>query len=183
LIKALESYRIEFDSKSMGDQRNIGDVYMKKITISLLFLLVVSNASAMKQLENVDNCAKQFHLIQPAKYTVNIQHVIADFFECNIPETNVFLLFLTTYMCEAANFAGVTPLGCNMYEPQSDGFSAVLILDKSYLSVCYYMKERFATVDFMANGDNCDPNEAIKYLASKFNPKEIALRMIKRPWI
>ena len=152
----------------------------------LLFLLVMSNTFAMKQHKICDDCPELSRFIELTDYTVTIQHETADLFECEIPSTNVFLLFLEAYMREAAILSGATPFEYTMhqFEPDgsdgSDGFSAFLILNESHLSVHYWGEERFAAIDIMTYG-KCEPRKAIDHLVSKFKPKDIEIQSIKRP--
>jgi len=147
----------------------------------LATILDYTTTYAMQKIEQTDDCPEVSHLKDLIEYPITINHKTADFFECDIPDTEEFLPFLETYMREAASIAGATSFEYSIHKFQPDGFSAFLILGESHISIHYWWEERFAAIDIMTCGVDCKPNRAISYLATKFNPKDISTQSIKRP--
>lgn len=142
--------------------------YMKKIILLLLLTI-----SPIRAIQIVD--------IYPTEdlSAISITHLVADFLHCkDMSHPNP--AYLEQVLRGAALKASATPLEFSFHQFEPDGFSAVLILGESHISVHYWYKEKYADIDCVTCG-KCDPMAALAYLKDRFEPKLVFYNFVQRP--
>lgn len=109
--------------------------------------------------------------------SVQIKHIVADFVKCNMTQD---ASVIEKVMREAARQCGATPLEFTFHQFQPGGFSAMLILAESHISIHYWYLEKYAAIDVVTCGI-CDPMLALLYLEDIFEPKLVIYDHVKRP--
>ena len=83
-------------------------------------------------------------------------------------------------MISAAKKSGATVLSHTEHNFQPSGYTALVLLSESHLSVHTYPDERYIALDAFTCGDSCNPVESIRFLREILKPEEVHLRVMKR---
>jgi S-adenosylmethionine decarboxylase len=100
------------------------------------------------------------------------RHVLADVWGVEFNRIND-IEFLKEHMYKAAEKSGATILAMEYEVFKPCGATVLILLSESHLSIHTYPEKGFAAIDGYTCGDDVDPEVAINYLLSIFEPKKI----------
>ena len=104
-------------------------------------------------------------------------HLVADFWCEKIPEDP---LLIKKILYESAFRANNTPLKFLYHRFQPQGFTAVLLLKESHLSLHSWPELNYLAIDIFTCGKNTKPHQALKYLQKFFQPRKIKVKELFR---
>ncbi len=107
------------------------------------------------------------------------RHILADVWGVDFERLNN-IEFLKKHMYKAAEICGATVLSVQDKAFFPFGATVFILLSESHLSIHTYPEKGFAAIDGYTCGEDIDPEDAINYLLSIFEPKEIFLSKIIR---
>ncbi|MBD3231275.1 adenosylmethionine decarboxylase [Candidatus Dependentiae bacterium] len=104
-------------------------------------------------------------------------HLIADFWNCKVPQN---ITELEKLLKDAAIEANSTPLELSVHKFEPEGITGIIILAESHISIHYWPEKKYAAVDIFTCGTKSKPYEALKYLKKKLKTKKAEVFEIKR---
>ncbi|MFC0271400.1 adenosylmethionine decarboxylase [Metabacillus herbersteinensis] len=107
------------------------------------------------------------------------RHVLADVWGVEFNRIND-IEFLKEHMYKAAKKSGATILAIEYKTFDPYGASVFILLSESHLSIHTYPEKGFAAIDGYTCGENIDPEDAINYLLTIFEPEKIFISKIIR---
>jgi S-adenosylmethionine decarboxylase len=107
------------------------------------------------------------------------RHVLADIWGVDFNKIND-IEFLKEHMYKAAEKSGATILAMEYEAFTPCGATVLILLSESHLSIHTYPEKGFAAIDGYTCGDDVDPEVAINYLLSIFEPEKIYSSKIVR---
>lgn len=105
-------------------------------------------------------------------------HVLADFWGCR-PEKLDDARLLMQALREAATVANMTILGEEEHKFEPQGFTGMLLLSESHISIHTYPEQGYAAVDVFTCGGGLT-EKAIKYLKDALQPEHVKEVVIRR---
>lgn len=100
------------------------------------------------------------------------RHVLADVWGVKFDRIND-IEFLKEHMLKAAEKSGANILGIDYKTFDPYGASVIIILSESHLSIHTYPEKGFAAIDGYTCGEDIDPQDAVDYLISIFEPDKV----------
>lgn len=100
------------------------------------------------------------------------RHILADVWGVDFEKIND-IEFLEEHMCKAAERCGATILAVQSKKFNPFGVTVLILLSESHLSIHTYPEKGFAAIDGYTCGENIDPEDAINYLFTIFEPKKV----------
>ena len=117
--------------------------------------------------------------MEEIEYHTEGDHCIADLWQCD-QETLNNKKQIKKILKEAANVANATPLKYQDYHFNPNGVTGVWILSESHISIHTYPESQYAHVDVFTCGNQCRPENGIKYIIEKLKSKNNKITNIKR---
>jgi S-adenosylmethionine decarboxylase len=105
-------------------------------------------------------------------------HVLADFWGCQFEKLND-AQFLMDSLRQAANSAQMTILGERSYKFEPQGFTGLLLLSESHISIHTYPERGYAAIDVFTCGGGMTEN-AIEYLRNVLQPTTVKKMTVRR---
>ncbi len=105
-------------------------------------------------------------------------HVLADFWGCRFEKLND-AQFLMQCLREAATIAKMTILGEESYQFDPQGFTGLLLLSESHISIHTYPERGYAAIDVFTCGGGMT-QKAIEYLKESLQPDSVNELIIRR---
>lgn len=100
------------------------------------------------------------------------RHILADVWGVEFDKIND-IEFLKEHMYRAAEKCGATILGIDYKTFNPYGATVIVILSESHLSIHTYPEKGFAAIDGYTCGETIDPEDAVNYLISIFQPDRV----------
>lgn len=113
--------------------------------------------------------SKGAHVVE---YKTFGRHVLADVWGVEFNRIND-IEFLKEHMYKAAEKSGASILAMEYEAFKPCGATVLILLSESHLSIHTYPEKGFAAIDGYTCGDDVDPEVAINYLLSIFEPEKI----------
>lgn len=129
----------------------------------------------MKKLMKKTKRRQKWNKIENKKYAGI--HLIAEFWCERVSEDKKEL---EKILLEAAEKAKNTPLKFLFHKFQPHGFSGVLLLGESHISLHFWPELNYLAIDIFTCGAKTNPSKALEYLKKKFKPKKVTIKIIKR---
>jgi S-adenosylmethionine decarboxylase len=107
------------------------------------------------------------------------RHIVSDLWRCNVDKLTD-KKYLENELIIAAKKTGATICGVFFHEFSPQGFSGVVILAESHLSIHSFPEHGYASIDIYTCGRQVQPKFAIQYLESSFESKYNNCREIIR---
>ena len=104
-------------------------------------------------------------------------HLIAEFWHGKVSEDKKEI---EKILLEAAKKAKSTPLKFAFHKFQPHGFSGVLLVAESHISLHFWPELDYLAIDIFTCGANTDPFKALEYLKKKFKPKKAVIKSVNR---
>ena len=117
--------------------------------------------------------------MEEKEYHTEGDHCIADLWQCDKESLNSKKL-IKKILKEAAYKANATPLKYQDYHFNPNGVTGVWILSESHISIHTYPEYQYAHVDIFTCGNQCRPEDGIKYIIEKLKSKNNKITNIKR---
>lgn len=137
----------------------------------------------------VKNSVKSNHYftIKKVKLMINTQspdvllgrHAIIDLSGCN-PQTMRSHSLIRDILYQAAQVAKLTVVGCMDHRFEPFGYSAVLILEESHLSIHTWPEHNYASVDLYSCNLDTDMRAIKDYLAEQLQASDTAFTILDR---
>ncbi|MGE5606719.1 MAG: adenosylmethionine decarboxylase [Bacteroidota bacterium] len=105
-------------------------------------------------------------------------HVLADFWGCQFEKLND-AQFLMDSLRQAAQSAQMTILGERSHKFEPQGFTGLLLLSESHISIHTYPERGYAAIDVFTCGGGMTQN-AIEYLRQVLQPKLVKEMTVQR---
>jgi S-adenosylmethionine decarboxylase len=105
-------------------------------------------------------------------------HVLADFWGCQFEKLND-AQFLIGCLRQAAKNAKMTILGEESFKFEPQGFTGILLLSESHISIHTYPERGFAAIDVYTCGGGMT-QKAIDYLKAALQPVTVNEMIIRR---
>lgn len=105
-------------------------------------------------------------------------HVLADFWGCQYGKLDDAELLMES-MRQAARSANMTILGEEAHKFEPQGFTGLLLLAESHISIHTYPEKGYAAIDVFTCGSGMTQS-AIEYLKSILNPTHTKEMVIRR---
>lgn len=107
------------------------------------------------------------------------KHILAEFYGCSGEDLdNPELLEIN--MIAAANEAKATVCNVSTHEFEPQGFTCLLLLAESHMSIHTYPELGYAALDFFTCGNEADPELALEYLISVLKPVDVEINRFER---
>lgn len=105
-------------------------------------------------------------------------HILADFWGCQYEKLDDAEL-LMNYLRQAAKNANMTILGeeCHKFQPQ--GFTGLLLLSESHISIHTYPERGYAAIDVFTCGGGMT-QKAIEFLKESLQPTQVNEMIVRR---
>jgi S-adenosylmethionine decarboxylase len=104
-------------------------------------------------------------------------HLLVDFwFTKNIEDKSK----IKQILIEAGKRANSVPLKTSIHKFNPHGITGIVLLAESHISIHSWPEIAYVGLDIFTCGDSAKPHEALEYLKSQFNPKEMDVRELKR---
>jgi len=127
------------------------------------------------------NCKEENKLIpleKPSGIEYAGTHILADFWNCDVPQDPKEL---ENVLIQAAKESNSTPLEVAIHKFEPEGITGVIILAESHISVHYWPElDGYASIDVFTCGKESKPNAAIEYLKKVFKPAKAELTKVNR---
>ena len=107
------------------------------------------------------------------------RHIIMDAWGIDFDRIND-MKFLKYHLEKAANICGATLLSVEGHAFEPFGVTVIAVLSESHLSIHTYPEKGYAAIDGYTCGDKIDPKEAVNYLLTILEPKEVYSKKIIR---
>jgi len=104
-------------------------------------------------------------------------HLICEFWQTQCIDSNPQKILKV--LKEAAKASGSKVVGESFYAFQPYGFSAIVLLAESHISLHYWPEFEYLAVDIFTCGKT-NPYKALEVLKKSFNPKNLQLVEVKR---
>jgi S-adenosylmethionine decarboxylase len=114
-------------------------------------------------------------------YSTQGSHYICDFWDCPTELLNNGS-YLMEILRQSAKLAHMTILGEQSYQFQPQGFTGILLLSESHLSIHTYPESNYCAIDIYTCGKS-DSQLAIDYLKEMLNPQTINEQNIVRGFL
>lgn len=111
-----------------------------------------------------------------AKNTYSV-HLIADFQSCRLIDEPKELKKL---LLEAAKRAKNTALKTCIHKFPVQGITGMLLLAESHIAIHTWPEHDYVAIDIFTCGKKTQPYKALEYLKTKFKPRKINVRLLKR---
>ena len=105
-------------------------------------------------------------------------HVLADFWGCQFEKLDDAELLMTC-LRQAAKSAKMTVLGEESYKFHPQGFTGLLLLSESHISIHTYPERGYAAIDVFTCGGGLT-HKAVDYLKLVLQPTEVKEMIIRR---
>lgn len=105
-------------------------------------------------------------------------HVLADFWGCQASKLDDAELLMYS-LREAARNAKMTILGEEAHKFQPQGFTGLLLLSESHISIHTYPEKGYAAIDVFTCGSG-KTQEAINYLKAVLQPTRVKETVLRR---
>ncbi|HYH02568.1 MAG TPA: adenosylmethionine decarboxylase [Bacillota bacterium] len=105
-------------------------------------------------------------------------HVLADFWGCQFEKLDDAELLMNA-LRQAAQIAKMTILGEKSFKFDPQGFTGILLLSESHISIHTYPEQGYAAVDVYTCGDGMT-QKAIDYLKEVLKPTNVKEMQIRR---
>jgi len=107
------------------------------------------------------------------------RHVLAEIFGCDFDLLND-MGKVEEIMVNAALEAGAEVRECVFHKFSPQGVSGVVVISESHLAVHTWPELGYAAVDVFTCGERVDPWNAVRYLRTRFNARNMTAKEIKR---
>ena len=104
-------------------------------------------------------------------------HLICEFWEVQCIDSNPKKIL--KILKDAAKASGSKVIGENFHQFQPYGFTAIVLLAESHLSLHYWPEYNYLAVDIFTCGKT-KPYKALKVLKESFKPKKVQILDLKR---
>jgi len=104
-------------------------------------------------------------------------HLIAEFWHGRVPEDKKEI---EKILLEGAKKGKSTPLKFVFHKFQPHGFSGVLLLAESHISLHFWPELNYLAIDIFTCGENANPSKVLEYLKRKFEPQKVTIKTFKR---
>jgi S-adenosylmethionine decarboxylase len=105
-------------------------------------------------------------------------HVLADFWGCQFEKLDDAELLMNS-LRKAAQIAQMTILGEKSFKFNPQGFTGILLLSESHISIHTYPEQGYAAIDVYTCGDGMT-QKAIDYLKKVLNPTSVKEMQVQR---
>jgi S-adenosylmethionine decarboxylase len=105
-------------------------------------------------------------------------HVLADFWGCQFEKLDDAELLMNS-LRQAAKIAKMTILGEESFKFSPQGFTGILLLSESHISIHTYPEQGYAAVDVYTCGDGMT-EKAIDYLKEILQPTNVKEMQVRR---
>ena len=105
-------------------------------------------------------------------------HVLADFWGCQFEKLDDAELLMSS-LKEAAAVAKMTILGEESYKFNPQGFTGLILLSESHISIHTYPERGYAAIDVYTCGGGMT-KKAIDYLKEVLQPTQVTEMLIRR---
>jgi S-adenosylmethionine decarboxylase len=105
-------------------------------------------------------------------------HVLADFWGCQFEKLDDAELLMNS-LRQAAKVAKMTILGEESFKFNPQGFTGILLLSESHISIHTYPEQGYAAVDVYTCGDGMT-EKAIDYLKEILQPTQVKEMQVRR---
>ncbi|TCL62087.1 S-adenosylmethionine decarboxylase [Hydrogenispora ethanolica] len=105
-------------------------------------------------------------------------HVLADFWGCRFEKLND-AEFLMNCLRKAASSAKMTVLGEESFKFEPQGFTGLLLLSESHISIHTYPERGFAAIDVYTCGGGMT-QKAIEFLKESLEPETVHQMVVRR---
>jgi S-adenosylmethionine decarboxylase len=105
-------------------------------------------------------------------------HVLADFWGCQFEKLDDAELLMRS-LRQAAKFAQMTILGEESFKFHPQGFTGILLLSESHISIHTYPEQGYAAIDVYTCGDGVT-QKAIDYLKEVLRPTTVKEMQVQR---
>lgn len=105
-------------------------------------------------------------------------HILADFWGCQFEKLDDAKL-LMGYLREAAKSANMTVLGEESFKFNPQGFTGLLLLSESHISIHTYPERGYAAIDVFTCGSGMT-QKAIEYLKEVLQPDYVNEMVVQR---
>lgn len=104
-------------------------------------------------------------------------HLLADFWGGRVIESQKTI---EKILISAAQKSGSTALRTTIYKFKPQGLTGVVLLKESHISIHCWPEFKYVGVDIFTCGTKSNPEKALEYLKSVFEPKEIQVTEVNR---
>ncbi len=105
-------------------------------------------------------------------------HVLADFWGCQFEKLND-AQYLMECLRKAAQSANMTILGEESFKFEPQGFTGLLLLSESHISIHTYPERGYAAIDVFTCGGGMT-QKAIAFLKNALNPENVNEMIVRR---
>ncbi|MCL6588455.1 MAG: adenosylmethionine decarboxylase [Firmicutes bacterium] len=105
-------------------------------------------------------------------------HVLADFWGCQFEKLDDAKLLMET-LRQAAKSAKMTVLGEESYKFNPQGFTGLLLLSESHISIHTYPERGYAAIDVYTCGGGMT-QKAVEYLKEVLKPTHVQEMLVRR---
>ena len=107
------------------------------------------------------------------------EHILAEFYECDIEAINDVRV-VEESLLEAAAIAKATVIGSSFHLFEPHGVSGVLVISESHFAIHSWPEYAYAAVDIFTCGDTVEPMEAFFYLKRRFGTRNATYQVVQR---
>lgn len=104
-------------------------------------------------------------------------HLVAEFWGGKIIESKKEIKKI---LIEAAKKAGNTPLQCACHKFSPRGITGVILLAESHIALHSWPELDYLAIDIFTCGQKAKAEKALEYLKTRFKPKRVKIKKIKR---
>ena len=104
------------------------------------------------------------------------KHIIADFWESN----NIGISEMIEILTQAALITKSKILNISSYEFDTQGFTIILLLAESHISIHTWPEKNYIGIDVFTCGSRTEPLSGIEYIKKKLEPKKYEIQKIVR---
>lgn len=107
------------------------------------------------------------------------KHILLDIFDLQIENGSEAIFHIKNLLKQAAKESGARILETNFHTFDGGGFTGIIVLQESHISIHTWPEENFASIDIYMCGDS-DPIIACNYIIEKLRTEKYKINIHKR---